>query len=311
MKLHLNHTPIKAPYQLDHQSGIFLIGSCFAVEIGNILNEHRFPVLQNPNGILFNPRSIENSLSEILSPAFEEKYLLKRGDEFYSFAHHSSVKASSKEELMQKIKNTQTTALQFLKTAKVLIITFGSAFYYKHKELNGVVANCHKQSGALFTKELCSVENIVKQYTGLLTEIKKINPLIQFIFTVSPVKYLKDGLENNALSKSTLLLAAQNICKLNKDCHYFPAYELVSDDLRDYRFFKEDLAHPNQMAVNYVWEKFAETFFSEKSIKLNHKIEQLNKAKAHRPLHNNPEEEEKLKEFVNDLDQEIMKELGG
>lgn len=308
MKFHLDHTPKKADFELDHSNGIFLIGSCFAEEIGNKLKEHRFKVNRNPAGILFNPLSIESCLNTILQQKQDEAKIIKRGENYFSYEHHSSVKANSKEELLNEINKTQKEALEFLKEASVLIITFGTAYYYKHRQLDSVVANCHKQASTLFSKELCSVEMLCEKYSELIKAIKSINPKIKFIFTVSPVKYLKDGLENNSISKSTLLLAAQMICAKNKDCHYFPAFELVNDDLRDHRFYKEDLAHPNEQAINYVWEKFSVTFFSEGTKKVIELLSKLNVSSNHHTLHNNKEETIKLEEYCNKL-KENIKEL--
>lgn len=309
MKFHIDHTPKKAGFELSHSNGIFLLGSCFSEEIGKRMIEMRMKVYKNPNGILFNPLSMEMCLNAILSGSVDTKKILERGTEYFSYDHHSSVKANSKKELVDQIKEEQKKALHFLQDAKVLIFTFGTAFYYRELELNAVVANCHKQKSTLFAKEHCTYESIVSKYGALLTSIKKINPSIQFIFTVSPVKYLKDGVEKNSLSKSILILAAQTICQQNKDSHYFPAYELVSDDLRDHRFYKEDLAHPNEQAINYVWEKFSHTFFSEKTQNLNQKISQLNRALSHKPLHSNKEEEGKFEKFVLDLEQEVKKTM--
>ncbi len=306
MKLHLNHIPLKPGFEINHSNKLYLSGSCFAESIGGLLQEHKFETQVNPSGILFNPLSIYTNLADCLAQKqFDSNYLIEKGGEYFSFLHHSSVNNFSKDKLAEKINQTNSAVFKFIKEADYFIITFGTAFYYKHVALNTCVANCHKQSGNTFEKKLLTVGEITEQYHQLLNELAKINPKLKIIFTVSPVKYLKDGVEENNLSKATLLLSIHELIKNNVNCFYFPAYELVTDDLRDYRFYKEDLAHPNEIAIKYIWDKFSETYFNDKTKLLNQKINKLNIALNHKMLHNNTEESAKFKKHIEELNQEI------
>jgi hypothetical protein len=295
MQWHLNYIPPKSGFTIDHDKKIFLIGSCFSENIGTLLSDHKFYIQSNPGGILFNPKSIHTFLRHsIENKNFDKKYILLRDGLFYSYLHHTSINDQHDEVLKDKI-NSITSG-----------ITFGSAFIYEHKELDEPVANCHKQPQATFNKRLLDVEEIVKDYTRIISELQTLNPKLQIIFTVSPVKYLKDGVIENNQSKSILLLAANELSKY-KNCSYFPAFELVNDDLRDYRFYKEDLAHPNEQAINYVWEKFSDCFFLKETQTLNREIKKLNSALGHRLMNEDSDEAEKLNQFISKQKEEIKK----
>jgi hypothetical protein len=290
MQFHLDHTPKPSEAKIDHQQSVFLIGSCFAENIGNLFQQHYFNTLVNPNGILFNPKSIYQSLINCLeNKEMEDSSILNRNNLYLSYLHHSSIYDHSKEDLMLSLDRIQQQTNIFLKSADHLILTFGSAFVYKHKKTHRIVANCHKQPAAEFEKTLLSVEEIITNYSELLDKLKTFNPKLKIILTVSPVKYLKDGIEENNLSKATLLLAIHELCK-NRSCIYFPAYELVTDDLRDYRFYKEDMAHPNEQAIAYVWEKFSNTYFSANTKQLNKELLSIRHSEQHQLLF--PESEE-------------------
>lgn len=307
MKFNLNYTPQKPGFEINHSQKLLLTGSCFSENIGEWLKKYKFNVLNNPSGILFNPLSIYVQLKNcIANSKINPSQIIERGGEHFSFLHHSSVKESSAKSLVNEINIANELAHDFIKTSDFLCITFGSAYYYEHKQLNTVVANCHKQAGTLFEKKLVTVEEIINCYSEILDELKTLNPKIKVLFTVSPVKYLKDGIIENNLSKSTLILSVQQLVKKYSNCFYFPAYELVTDDLRDYRFYKEDLAHPNEQAVQYVWDKFSQTYFSDKTNLLNEKIGRLNTAQNHRMLHNNPEEIKKFKKHISELTEQIL-----
>jgi hypothetical protein len=285
MQLHLNYKPKTSSFKIDHTQSLFLIGSCFAENVGEKLYQHGFNALVNPSGILFNPLSIYHCLTDILEDKeIDDSLLLQRNGLHFSYLHHGSIYHQSKEELILKMNATQKAAKQFLHSAKYLVITFGTAYVYDLKHDQQTVANCHKQNNALFEKRLVPIDEIVSKFNEVIANIKKFNQDIQLIFTVSPVKYLKDGIEENNLSKSTLLLAIDQLSK-QTNSNYFPAYELVNDDLRDYRFYKEDMAHPNKQAINYVWEKFSETFFTEQTKQLNKEVFDISSASQHQLLH--------------------------
>jgi hypothetical protein len=299
MKFHLNYNPKKVGLEINHHSKVFMIGSCFAENIGGFLSDSKFKTCVNPNGILFNPTSIANALVEALqNKEVAEKFILEREGLFYSYLHHSSFSASKKADLIAQINKSTKAAHDFLKETDVLVITLGSAFIYHHKQLDQTAANCHKQRSENFNKRLLDVDGIVEKYNTLIDDLKKVNQNLKIIFTVSPVKYLKDGVEENNLSKSTLLLSIHKLVSQHNHCFYFPAYELVNDDLRDYRFYKADLAHPNQMAIDYVWQKFSETYFSPKTVELNQQIQKLNTALNHRQMKEDSLENEKLNDFI-------------
>jgi len=308
MRFHLDYTPEKSRINITNSNKVMLIGSCFSENIGDRLRTHKFKTLLNPNGILFNPASIAAALDTMMATeTVNDKHILNRDGLFYSFMHHSSINATSQNELIKKITEINKQAADFLKNADILLLTFGSAFAYRHLQLNKTVANCHKQPGSTFEKKLLSVEQITKNYSVLIQHLQLFNPDLKIIFTVSPVKYLKDGITENNLSKSVLLLSVHELVKKFSNCEYFPAYELVNDDLRDYRFYKEDLAHPNEQAINYVWEKFSDCYFDEKTKNLNDKIHKLNLALRHRTMNTGSEETKKLEDFISKQKDEIRK----
>ncbi len=286
MKWHLNFEVKKYPFEIHFTDKIFLMGSCFADNLSEWLRARKFQVFANPNGILFNPISILINLKNILDKPnfFEERYLFHDGNFYKSFLHQRHIFSEDKEGLLKIIIETQKEANEYLKSVDYLFITFGSAYVYVHKELSEVVANCHKFPQSIFERRLLEVDEIVKRYREWIQQVRVVNPDLKVVFSVSPVKYLSYGIVENTISKSTLILSVHKLCQELKDVYYFPAYELVTEDLRDYRFFKEDLAHPNEIAVKYVMEKFSESMLSKetrnavKDIEkvlngLNHKIQ--------------------------------------
>ncbi len=309
--MHLNYTPPRSLVDITHSDKVLLIGSCFAESIGEKLLSNKFQTLINPNGILFNPISIATALHSYLQPETRNPKLETSNGLYASFDHHGSFSSTTKEELEHKIISSRKEAHQFLKEAKFLVITFGSAFAYRHLKTNLIVANCHKLPQQDFKKELLSVETIVSEYRSLIAELKKINPALNIILTVSPVKYLRDGLTENNLSKSILIQSVHQLTTANclLPTEYFPAYELVNDDLRDYRFYKEDMAHPNELAINYVWEKFSDTYFKDSTKQLNTQITELTTAAAHRPIHENTETHSQFKKAYLQKCQQLEKEF--
>lgn len=306
MQFHLNHKPAKTDYRINHKDSIVLIGSCFAENIGAYLHENKFNILLNANGIIFNPQTICDVIKRSINKIeYDNNIILKRHHLFYSYLHHSSINEISETGLIQKINIINHSLNNHIAKADYLILTFGSAYAYFNTELKLTVANCHKQPSNLFQKQLIDLKSMVMNYIQLIQELQQINPKLKLIFTVSPVKYLKDGLEENFISKSTLRLAIHQIISQTKNTYYFPAFELVNDDLRDYRFYKEDLAHPNEQAINYVWEKFSETYFNNETIELNKQITKLHQALNHRVLQPEKEELVKHQNYILRLKEEI------
>ncbi len=290
MQFHLNYTPPPLQQKIGHTDKILMIGSCFAENIGEHLLKYKFNCLINPNGILFNPISIAAVLgSYIRNENTDPKTSIKNNDRFCNLNYHGDFSFATENELTEAMNSSRQSAQNHLKESNWLIITFGTAYVYRHLETNGIVANCHKLPQNNFKKELLQPNEIIEQYNTLIGALKKFNPKLNILLTVSPVKYLRDGLIENNLSKSILIQSVHQIISSNTNCYYFPAYELVNDDLRDYRFYKEDLAHPNAAAIKYVWNKFSESAFSEETKKLNERIKEILLASSHRAL--DPESE--------------------
>lgn len=268
---------------ITYDSNVILIGSCFSDNIGNKLKYYKFNTIVNPNGILFNPVSIENVINEAVSEKhYTEDDLILFDGLWHSFNHHSKFSNSSPE-LSEKNKNV----LEFheaLKATTHIFITLGTAWVYRHIKTNTIVGNCHKIPQAAFKKELLSVVEIEKKLNSILEQIKVLNPNTLVTFTVSPVRHLKDGFVENQRSKAHLLSAIHRTI-YNDNATYFPAYEIMMDELRDYRFYKEDMVHPNKLAINYIWKKFVDVFIKEDNIKIMSTVGQLQNDLAHRPIH--------------------------
>ena len=284
----------KADFEISHKDKLMFIGSCFSHNIGSKFEALKFDININPNGIIFNPISICNTLNNVIDNCkLEAKDVVENNELYHSFLHHGSFSRLTYKELEGKVNKSTEIAHNFLKNAKVLFVTFGSAFTYLYKD--GVVANCHKIPQSKFIKRILEVPEIVESFSLVLNKLKIFNPNLKVVFTVSPVRHVKDGIVENNLSKSTLLLAINKLEKANLNCSYFPSYELVLDDLRDYRFYNEDLIHPNNKAVSYIWDKIELTYFNRETLALTKEIKSLVQAKNHKLLH---PETEQSKKFV-------------
>ncbi len=290
---------------IGYEDKILSIGSCFAENMGKKLLAHKMKCLANPNGILFNPISILNALKTYLSPGrFEpNNAVFKHQGLYHSWLHHGSFNTTDKVALLEKINSNNNSAHQQLCSANYLIITWGSAFVYEHIESNTLVANCHKIPASHFKKRLLSVSEIVNAYQDFLKELYAVNPSIKIIWSISPVKYIKDGLNQNNLSKSTLFLALQELLQSHSNSYYFPAFELVQDELRDYRFYAKDMAHPSEQALSYVWEKFEAHCLDKSEQKIRERISQILLDQQHKILH--PDDPAYLK-FKAQLEEKIL-----
>ncbi len=299
MNFHLEFSPKPFDTQINHQHKLFLIGSCFTEQIGNKLSQHRFRVQDNPNGILFNPVSIAKSVSSyITNKQYSEADLFYQNESWNSWEHHSRFSHPDKNECLNKINQSQNTAHQFLKDADWLLITLGSAFVYE-LENKEVVANCHKVPTDKFNKKLLAVDEVHIALQQMIDELKAFNPGIKIIFTISPVRHLRDGFVENNRSKATLIYTVHQL--LSDNIFYFPAYELIIDDLRDYRFYAEDMVHPNYAATNYVWEKFITCCIDELSQQLMKTINEINAAASHKPFNPTSEAHKSFKNKYLDL----------
>lgn len=251
-KVHIHNKGIS----LSHRYKYLLLGSCFSDSIGDKLMNAGFDCVANPFGALYNPLSIMNALS-------------MRDDEFYRWTQKSC---------------DDLNFDQVIHTIDVFVLTFGTAWVYELKETGHVVANCKKQPDTLFLRRRITIEEIVEKYAQFIENAVVPNHKT-ILFTVSPIRHKKDGLHENQLSKSILLLAIDCLCKAYpNNCYYFPSYEIMLDELRDYRFYADDMLHPSQVAVQYIWECFQQTYFSPKTIEFIEQFEHLNRILHHQPL---------------------------
>lgn len=281
-------------FEISHQSNLLLVGSCFSNNIGSKLIANKFNTLINPFGILFNPISIVNTLNDIIEgKEVGVKDLHFENGLYHSFAHHGSFSGPNSGEVVNYINQSRAEATQFLNKTDVVILTLGSSWAYKYKDTSEFVANCHKVPNKKFTKELLEVGFIVQKLRMVIDKLQAINSNLNVIFTVSPVRHWKDGAEENTLSKSILHVAARKLAS-RKSISYFPSYEMVIDDLRDYRFYKEDMLHPNNVAIDYVWNRFENAFFSAETIELNKQIFKIIAASKHRPFNSSSDEHQRF-----------------
>ena len=281
-----------ASFTITHQDAILSIGSCFADCTGTFLSNNKFNSLGNPFGVIFNPLSIFKLIESTIDNKPLSNTIISEGI-WKDFNFHSQLNATSEQELKKIIETKTAQVHSHLQKSKVLIITLGTAWVYKHKKLEFTVANCHKIPAQEFEKILLSTEEIVAGFEFTYKKLKSLNPDIQIIVTVSPVRHIKDTLVLNSVSKSVLRLASHFITTQFKDCHYFPAYEALMDDLRDYRFYASDLIHPTSMAEQYVTELFEQTYFSKETQELCKKWQKLSQNLQHRVLTNNTDMHQK------------------
>jgi hypothetical protein len=273
-----------------YEQKTILIGSCFTENMGAKLKYHLFETIENPHGILFNPVSVKNAISDYISnKQYAENDLFLLNDVWNSWHHHSRFSGITKEEALDKINNSIKEAHHFLKSAHHLIITLGSAWLYTLNENapanNGlVVANNHKAPSNWFTKRLMKSQELLGDLNALVETLQNFNPSLQIIFTISPVRHLREGLVENNRSKAVLIQAVHELIETKTNVEYFPAYEYVIDDLRDYRFYAEDLVHPNYAATNYVWEKFIETYFAIETQLVMKQVAEMQLALHHKPF---------------------------
>ena len=274
----------KYPFNISYQDKLMLVGSCFSDHIGNFFQEMRFDTLSNPFGTLFNPISIANALKMCMNPElFNEQYIDFFNEKWISYAHHGKFSLPDKETFWQNISQSLNRAHDFLTSANYLFITFGTAYCYRLIGRDLIVANCHKIPANQFEKQLLTIDKIVSLYQDLLEQLRQFNPQLKIIFTVSPVRHLADGFHENQISKSILHLSVNQLID-NINTFYFPSYEMVQDDLRDYRFYAADLCHPSDAAVTYIREKLAEVFFTQETQEQMKEVVKENKAQGHRKM---------------------------
>jgi len=279
----------KAENTIDYSSQLLLLGSCFSENIGAKLAYYKFQSLQNPLGILFHPLAIEKLIQKSVNQdLFTEEDVFNANEQWHTFDAHSSLSNPSKEQIIKCLNDAIGKTSAQLKTASHIIVTLGTAWVYRKTSNNEVVANCHKIPQSNFTKELLSVEEVTESLKRVIALLQSVNTSVQFIFTVSPVRHLKDGFVENQRSKAHLITAIHNVLDERK-ISYFPSYELMMDELRDYRFYAKDMIHPNEMAIDYIWEKFVEVWIDEAISVTMKKVSEVQRGLRHKAF--NPEGE--------------------
>jgi len=275
----------KSQFPISHQSKILSMGSCFAQTMGQKMKDSKLDVLVNPFGTIFQPIALsELLLSSINQKPLDEHLILKRNESFFHFKTHSDLVGNSKEDLLEKINlQLQSTSNHLLESTH-LILTLGTTWVYQLKTTNSLVANCHKQPAASFEKRILSLEEMTKALKTAFEAILDKNPTLKIILTVSPVRHIKDGIPENQLSKSLLRVLCAELEKTFATSCYFPAYEIMMDELRDYRFYKPDLIHPTAQSENHIWEKWSESFFSPITQQKINQLSKINNDLQHRPI---------------------------
>ncbi|UZR94073.1 GSCFA domain-containing protein [Chondrinema litorale] len=289
------HPPTK---QISLKDKILTIGSCFSDNIGNLLQRYKFDTLVNPFGVIFNPISSLHLLQHAyMRHTLSNEKIIQNQGMFYHYDLHSEITSAEKDSLKSLIDKKIHETGEFLHKTDVLALTFGTAFVYRLLENKEVVANCHKMPARYFHKELLTPEQIILAFNELH---KKLSPETTIILTISPIRHIKDTLPLNSVSKSVLRLACHHLSESHPNVFYFPAYEMMMDDLRDYRFYEADMLHPNDTAINYIWEHFSNLCITDKGNRFMHKWDKILKAIEHRPFH--PYSEEHRHFLMNTLD---------
>ncbi len=278
--------PIDPGFHVGYADRVLCMGSCFAEHIGRRLADHKFQTCLNPFGILYNPLSLARGLELLLEKDhLDQQDLFEHQGLWHSFDFHGRFSLPDKNKALSAMQGSLEAARTYLEECTCLILTLGTAFVFEHREREHVVANCHRLPGSLFRRRMLSVEETTASLEGVLGALRTRLPDIKIILSVSPVRHLRDGLVANQRSKAVLLLAAAALQAKCSRLAYYPAYELLLDDLRDYRFYEEDHLHPSKEAVDYIWEHFLSSFLPENDRRLLSRVEKLRRAANHRPFH--------------------------
>lgn len=276
----------KSNFPIDYSSQIVALGSCFAENMGEKFDFYKFQNTTNPFGIIFNPVSIEKILERAIHlNYFTEADLFFHNELWHCYEVHSDLSQPNKETMLSNLNRLLTEMNSKLAAATNLFITYGTSWVYQLKSTGIVVANCHKVAQDQFEKEILSVAEIENAIQNSIDLIQKFNPKCQVVFTVSPVRHIKDGFVENQRSKANLISALHSSISQQPTSSYFPSYEIVMDELRDYRFYAQDLLHPNAVAIDYIWERFCESNISEAAQQVMQEVESIQKGMAHRPFH--------------------------
>ncbi|MCD7851742.1 MAG: GSCFA domain-containing protein [Parabacteroides sp.] len=297
MELYTRISIPKAPFAFSYTEQTVLLGSCFAENIGKKLEESKFKTDLNPFGTFYNPSSIAEAIRMLLHPErFTGDDLFRHEGVYHSFCHHSRFSSPSETECLENINGRLFSSAEIIRKARRMIITLGTAWVYRLRSTGKIVSNCHKLPEKMFDRQMLSVDEITAEWKSLLLSLWEQNPELKILFTVSPIRHWKDGAHGNQLSKATLLLAVEQLQKeFPGQTAYFPAYEIMMDELRDYRFYADDMLHPSLQAIEYIWERFTETMLSREAQAILKEWKDIQKAINHKPFQ---PESEAYKHFI-------------
>jgi hypothetical protein len=292
---------------IDYTSNVLLIGSCFSENIGEKFEYFKFQNTVNPFGILFHPKAIATFFERVVQERFySEDDLIFHNEQYHCFDAHSQLSHANKEELLGNLKGVLVSIRTQLLSTSHVIITLGTAWVYEYIEQNCMVANCHKIPQKEFHKRLLSIEEITSSLQQVQSLLVALNSDVQVIYTVSPVRHLKDGFVENQHSKAHLLSAVHEVVS-SSNAVYFPSYELMMDELREYRFYKEDMVHPNQVAIDYIWQQFYYAWFHNTTKPVMKQVAIIQKGLAHKPFHPNSEKHQLFLKNLNDKKNTLLK----
>lgn len=278
-------------FKISHNDSIMCLGSCFTENIGHFLSTAKFKTLINPHGIIYNPLSINIALNHIIENiAIKEADLVTMNSRYYHWDFHGDLSRTDAAKTLELLNKQISSAHKFIKEANILFLTLGAANVFKLIDEDRIVANCHKFPNDQFIRVELSVDEMIDQLQRSISKLQETNPRIKIVFTVSPVRHIRDGLINNQLSKAKLIQTVHHLCCTNEYVHYFPSYELIMDDLRDYRFYTRDMIHVNEAGLDYIWDYFKRSFFTDQSNTLVDHITRIKKDLAHKPFYPDSEE---------------------
>jgi len=279
-------TPEPSIEKIELRNSLLLSGSCFSEHIGQKLSEYKFDNLTNSFGVIYNPVSICKLLvNAILEKPVDEQLIIKNQGIYRHYDFHSDISALNIKELLSQIDEAYKYTKIYLLKSEWIIMTFGTSIVYHHKKLKDIVSNCHKVPAREFDKKWIQPDDILSAFTTFYDTLKKVNEHFNIILTVSPVRHIKDSLQTNSISKSILRYACHTLSETYENVQYFPSYEIMLDDLRDYRFYEADMLHPNASAIEYIWDKFQQCYFDSKTNEFIQEWKKIRNALLHRPFH--------------------------
>lgn len=305
-------TPVlhPGPAQWSYATRMIAIGSCFSEHIAGRLQRLGIAITSNPNGIVFHPSPMAEMLERcIADKAYIAEDLVATERGWLSYSHHGQFRGQTAEDLLDEINRSTRAFRAELLQADVAIFTLGSAWGYVHHERGHVVANCHKQPSAHFHKELTDLAKMEQEWLRVLRSLRHLRPNVQILFTISPVRHTRDGMVENQRSKSRLVELVHRLIEQEERVMYFPAYEIMLDELRDYRFYERDMIHPNALAVDIIWERFVQSYFTAESQNMMQEIAQWRKLEEHRGLHESATEEIQRKQRAAEAIAEILSKV--